>query len=174
MKYLISIFLVFWFNFIYSDTTITAFSNVHQFFGNSGNNRTLIENVEFPLSNDGYSEIIMNISLECPNGGCDPWDRKANISIKQFGNWYEIGRYVTPYGIGCGWSYNVTDYRSILKGSVEIKSYIDTWVEPGWLVTVDFTFTAGTPFTTTKVSQCTTTAARRRSSNRQHLLHRRR
>ena len=147
MKYFISIFLVFWFNFIYSDTTITAFSNVHQFFGNSGNNRTLIENVEFPLSNDGYSEIIMNISLECPNGGCDPWDRKANISIKQFGNWYEIGRYVTPYGIGCGWSYNVTDYRSILKGSVEIKSYIDTWVEPGWLVTVDFTFITGTPFT---------------------------
>ena len=147
MKYLISIFLVFWFNFIYADTTITAFSNVHQFFGNSGNNRTLIENVEFPLSNDGYSEIIMNISLECPNGGCDPWDRKANISIKQFGNWYEIGRYVTPYGIGCAWSYNVTDYRSILKGNVEIKSYIDTWVEPGWLVTVDFTFIAGTPFT---------------------------
>ena len=147
MKYLISIFLIFSFNFIYSDTTITAFSNVHHFFGNSGNNRTLIENVEFPLSNDGYSEIIMNISLECPNGGCDPWDRKANISIKQFGTWYEIGRYVTPYGIGCGWSYNVTDYRSILKGSVEIKSYIDTWVEPGWLVTVDFTFIAGTPFT---------------------------
>ena len=147
MKYLISIFLIFSFNFIYSDTTITAFSNVHHFFGNSGNNRTLIENVEFPLSNDGYSEIIMNISLECPNGGCDPWDRKANISIKQFGTWYEIGRYVTPYGIGCGWSYNVTDYRSILKGNVEIKSYIDTWVEPGWLVTVDFTFIAGTPFT---------------------------
>tara|TARA_E500000178_G_scaffold315372_1_gene334301 strand:- start:383 stop:2074 length:1692 start_codon:yes stop_codon:yes gene_type:complete len=147
MKYLISIFLIFSFNFIYSDTTITAFSNVHHFFGNSGNNRTLIENVEFPLSNDGYSEIIMNISLECPNGGCDPWDRKANISIKQFGTWYEIGRYVTPYGIGCGWSYNVTDYRSILKGSVEIKSYIDTWVEPGWLVTVDFTFITGTPFT---------------------------
>ncbi|MFL2998737.1 MAG: peptide-N-glycosidase F-related protein [Candidatus Neomarinimicrobiota bacterium] len=147
MKNLISIFLIFSFNFIYSDTTITAFSNVHHFFGNSGNNRTLIENVEFPLSNDGYSEIIMNISLECPNGGCDPWDRKANISIKQFGTWYEIGRYVTPYGIGCGWSYNVTDYRSILKGSVEIKSYIDTWVEPGWLVTVDFTFITGTPFT---------------------------
>ena len=147
MKNLISTFLIFSFNFIYSDTTITAFSNVHHFFGNSGNNRTLIENVEFPLSNDGYSEIIMNISLECPNGGCDPWDRKANISIKQFGTWYEIGRYVTPYGIGCGWSYNVTDYRSILKGSVEIKSYIDTWVEPGWLVTVDFTFITGTPFT---------------------------
>ena len=141
------IFLAFCINFISADTTITAFSNVHQFFGNSGNSRDLIENVEFPLSNEGYSEIIMNISLECPNGGCDPWDRKANISIKQFGKWYEIGRYVTPYGIGCAWSYNVTDYRSILKGNVEIKSYIDTWVEPGWLVTVDFTLISGTPFT---------------------------
>ena len=147
MKYLMPIFLASFFNFISADTTITAFSNVHQFFGNSGNSRDLIENVEFPLSNEGYSEIIMNISLECPNGGCDPWDRKANISIKQFGKWYEIGRYVTPYGIGCAWSYNVTDYRSILKGNVEIKSYIDTWVEPGWLVTVDFTFISGTPFT---------------------------
>lgn len=147
MKYLMPIFLAFCINFISADTTITAFSNVHQFFGNSGNSRDLIENVEFPLSNEGYSEIIMNISLECPNGGCDPWDRKANISIKQFGKWYEIGRYVTPYGIGCAWSYNVTDYRSILKGNVEIKSYIDTWVEPGWLVTVDFTLISGTPFT---------------------------
>ena len=147
MKNLLFISLSIYFNFVYADTTITAFDSVHQYFGNSGNRRVLIENIEFPTSNDDYSEIIMNISLECPNGGCDPWDRKANISIKQFGEWFEIGRYVTPYGIGCSWSYDVTDYRSMLKDNVELKSYIDTWVDPGWLVTIDFVFITGTPFT---------------------------
>ena len=56
----------------------------------------------------------MNVNLECPDGGCDPWDRKAKISVMHFEEWHEIGRYVTPYGVECGWSFDVSDYRSIL------------------------------------------------------------
>jgi len=92
----------------------------------------------------------MHLSLECPDGGCDPWDRKAKISVKHLGEWFEIGRYVTPYGVECGWDIDVTDYRSILKGEVALRSYIDTWVQPGWLVSIEFEFIAGTadhPFT---------------------------
>ena len=147
MKKFLITFTLFVANLLYPDTTIVAFNNVHQFFGNSGNLRTVIDTINFPNSNENFSEIFMNINLECPNGGCDPWDRKANVLVKQFNQWFEIGRYVTPYGIGCGWTYDVTDYRSILKGDVELKSYIDTWVQPGWLVNIEFDFISGTPLT---------------------------
>ena len=130
---------------LFGDTTIVALDAVHQSFGSLGNNRTVIDTIGFPESNSNYSEIFMNLDLECPGGGCDPWDRKAKISVKHLGDWYEIGRYVTPYGIECGWSFDVTDYRSLLKGDVELRSYIDTWVQPGWLVTITFDFISGIP-----------------------------
>ena len=129
----------------YADTTIVAFDAVHQFFGDLGNNRTVIDTIQFPESNSNFSEITMSVNLECPNGGCDPWDRKAKISVMHLEEWYEIGRYVTPYGVECGWFFDVTDYRSILKGEVPILSYIDTWVRPGWLVTIEFHFISGAP-----------------------------
>ena len=44
-----------------------------------------------------------------------------------------------------GWSFDVTDYRSLLKGETELMSHIDTWVEPGWLVTISFDFIFGVP-----------------------------
>ena len=130
---------------IFSDTTIVAFESVHQSFGNLGNNRTIIDTIHFPHSNEAYSDIIMNVSLECPTGGCDPWDRKAKIDAMHLNQWFEIGRYVTPYGVECGWQFDVTDYRSILQGQVILRSYIDTWVQPGWLVNIDFDFISGTP-----------------------------
>ena len=138
-------FILFFIGFAYSDTTIVAFNAVNQSFGNLGNNRMVIDTIQFPESNFSYSEIIMNVNLECPNGGCDPWDRKAKISVMHLEEWYEIGRYVTPYGVECGWSFDVTDYRSILKGDVSLLSYIDTWVQPGWLVTISFDFISGAP-----------------------------
>ena len=130
---------------LFGDTTIVAIDAVHQSFGSLGNNRTIVDTITFPISNSGYSEIFMNVNLECPTGGCDPWDRKAKISIKSLNEWYEIGRYVTPYGVECGWSFDVTDYHSLLKGELELMSYIDTWVQPGWLVTITFDFISGIP-----------------------------
>ena len=129
----------------YGDTTIVAFDAVHQSFGNLGNNRSITQLIQFPNSNSTYSDIMMNVSLKCPDGGCDPWDRKAKVSIEHLEDWFEIGRYVTPYGVECGWSFDVTDYRSLLQGEVALRSYIDTWVQPGWLVTISFDFISGVP-----------------------------
>ena len=145
MKKIILLVIVLKFPFVYGDTTVVAFDAVHQYFGGSGNNRAVTDTIQFPNSNNEYSEIIMHISLDCPAGGCDPWDRKAKISVKHINKWFEIGRYVTPYGIECGWSLDVTDYCSILKGEVALRSYIDTWVQPGWLVSIDFEFITGIP-----------------------------
>ena len=143
-RYLINILFI-QLAYLHGDTTIVAFDNVHQFFGGSGNNRTVIDTIQFPDSNSEYSEIIMTVSLECPTGGCDPWDRKAKISVMHLNDWFEIGRYVTPYGVECGWSFDVTDYRSLLVGEVPLRSYIDTWVQPGWLVNIHFEFISGVP-----------------------------
>ena len=145
MKKLLLFFVMIFSMPLFGDTTIVAFDAVHQSFGSLGNNRTIVDTITFPISNSGYSEIFMNVNLECPTGGCDPWDRKAKISIKSLNEWYEIGRYVTPYGVECGWSFDVTDYHSLLKGELELMSYIDTWVQPGWLVTITFDFISGVP-----------------------------
>ena len=149
IKYLIIFYLLFN-SILFSDTTIVAISQVHHSFGGSGNNRTISSEIQFPYVTNDYSSINMRVNLECPTGGCDPWDRKAKISVYHIDQWIEIGRYVTPYGVECGWDIDVTDYRSLLEGEVILKSFIDTWVEPGWLVSIEFDFVEGQseyPFT---------------------------
>ena len=144
IRYIIAI-IIYGSTIIFSDTTIVAFESVHQSFGNLGNNRTVVDTIQLPQSNVGFSDIIMSVGLECPTGGCDPWDRKAKIDVMHLNQWFEIGRYVTPYGVECGWEFDVTDYRSILQGEVILRSHIDTWVQPGWLVNISFDFILGTP-----------------------------
>ena len=140
MKNLIIIIFSIFTVYIFSqDLTITAMDEVHQDSGN----RTIETLVQFPEDISNYNQIIMRIHLNCPNGGCDPWDRKAYISIENFDNWIEIGRYVTPYGVSCGWEIDVTDFKSILHGNVNLKSHIDTWVSPGWLVNINFDYYLG-------------------------------
>jgi len=113
---------------LFGDTTIVAFDEVHQSFGGGINNRSVIDSIQFPVTNAGFGQILMHFQLDCPTGGCDPWDRKASISVEHLGSWYEIGRYVTPYGIECGWTLDVTPYRSLLEGEVQLRSFMDTQV----------------------------------------------
>ncbi|NOQ28325.1 MAG: T9SS type A sorting domain-containing protein [Bacteroidales bacterium] len=93
-----------------------------------------------------YSQILLNIDLECPAGGCDPWDQAAQMYIKKDNVEYEIARYITPYGVACGdWTFDLTDFRSILTGSVEFISYIQVWGPSGWLVNAELELVPGTP-----------------------------
>lgn len=106
---------------------------------------TIEQTYSFPQDVSIYNEVYMTIALTCPTGGCDPWDRFANIKVKRGANTYEIGRYITPYGNGnCSWTLDVSDYRTILTGDVDLVSFIETWSN-GWEVTVDFEFVEGTP-----------------------------
>ena len=145
MKKTISILFFVTLTYLRADTTIVVLDNVHHYFGAGTNNRTVFETVRLPSQNHNFSQILMHFNLSCPNGGCDPWDRKANISVNHLNEWFEIGRYVTPYGIECGWTLDVSDYRSILRGEINLRSFIDTWVQPGWLVTIEFEFISGEP-----------------------------
>lgn len=108
-------------------------------------------NLHDDLSN--IETIKMYIKLDCPSVGCNAWDVYANIKIKDKskGSWYEIGRYITPYGVKNtlalerGFEIDVTDFKSLLKGNVELRARIETWGSDGWELSVDFDYIEGTP-----------------------------
>ncbi len=131
------------------DTTVVVFEGVHQHYG-SENTRTVSAQVEFPAEEWLYQTILLHYTLSCPDDGCDPWDRLAYVTaIDEEGGAsvlsVEVGRFVTPYGVGGSWTLDVTDLRPILSGTRTIESFIDTWVESGWLVDVSFEFIGGVP-----------------------------
>jgi len=106
---------------------------------------TINKTVEFPSDLSNVSQILMHISLSCPPGGCDPWDRFAQLSVVVDGEAIEIGRYATPYLLSsCGWTLDVTDYRSYLTGTTQLRSHIETY-QNGWNIHTSFEFIEGTP-----------------------------
>jgi hypothetical protein len=60
------------------------------------------------------------------------------------GEWVEIFRYITPYGVPCDHSIDATDYASVLQGMVEMRFSIGT-NEQGFIVDVSFDLQEGTP-----------------------------
>jgi len=105
-----------------------------------------VQKVYFNDDLSSYSKILLHIDLDCPAGGCDPWDQAAQMYIKKDGEEYEVARYITPYGVACGnWTFDLTDFRSLLSGSVEFISYIQVWGASGWLVDAELELVPGTP-----------------------------
>lgn len=104
------------------------------------------QTVYMPESLEDYSEIYIHIDLECPTGGCDPWDQPAKLMINKDGENYEVTRYITPYGVACGgWTWDITDFRSLLVDEVDWVSYVQVWGASGWLVSVELELIEGTP-----------------------------
>ena len=96
--------------------------------------------------------INMYLQLNCPLGGCNAWDVYSNILVKDpsTNEWYEIGRYITPYGVDTGQlerglEIDVTDFKSLLNETVELKAFIEVWGSDGWELSVDFDYVQGTP-----------------------------
>ena len=101
-----------------------------------------------PQSVGAFDTINATLTVECPeiDGGCDDWDRLSHIEIKApNGNWIQIIRYVTPYGIGCNHVTDLTNYNSLLQGEVEFRVFIDTWGSGGWQLSLDFEYIQGIP-----------------------------
>ncbi|MBB1149842.1 peptidase [Myroides sp. NP-2] len=104
----------------------------------------------FPTDIEKVKTIKMYVQNPCPNKECDEWDRFANIYVKNksTNEWYEIGRFITPYWVGSeklerGWEFDVTDFKSLLTGDAEIKIYTETWLAKGRVYSVDFDFIYG-------------------------------
>jgi len=93
----------------------------------------------------GFNQILLHVDLNCPGTGCDPWDQPAHLWAEKDGQLYELARYITPFGVACGgWTFDITDFKSILTGKVTIVSLIQAWGASGWLLDVELEMTAGT------------------------------
>lgn len=120
------------------------------FGGGFSQSASQVFNLHTDLTN--IAQIKMYLQIDCPSTGCDDWDRFANIKVKDpsTGNWFEIGRYITPYWVGTqlldrGLEFDVTDFKSLLVGATEIRIYIENWTAKADLITLDFDYIEGTP-----------------------------
>ena len=102
----------------------------------------------FPQHVGSYQRIIAKLDMKCPpiEGGCDDWDRVAWVEMQTpDGQWREIIRYTTAYGVPCHHQLDVSDFSSWLQGEVPMRMFIDTWGSGGYDVTLDFQFVKGMP-----------------------------
>ena len=130
-----------------STQNVTTLDSINITLGGT-NSRKYYGTYSMPQHVGAYNNIIANLTIECPATafGCDRWDRLAYIDIKApNGNWIQIIRYITPYGVACNHSIALTDYASLLQGEFEFRVFIDTWGDGGWLVSLDFDFDKGSP-----------------------------
>lgn len=107
--------------------TDQAFHNVGQ----------LQNTTRMTLPNDlhRYEQMLLNIDLSCPAGGCGIWDVLSDLKAITSSGTYELARYITPYGIACGgWVVDITDFKSVLGGEVEFLSTITVYTTQGWLL----------------------------------------
>jgi len=124
------------------NTTINILNEERYNFGGEG--QTKFTDINLPENSEDFEKLLLHISVECPPTGCDPWDQPARISVETDEGAYEIARFITPYGQGCGpWTVDVTDFKSILKGGVTFKSFVQVWGPSGWLVNLDLEYVKG-------------------------------
>ncbi len=99
----------------------------------------------FPTFVGSFKEINSILTLSCPPGGCDPYDRVSHVEIKDInGNWIEMYRYLTPFGVGCSDQTDVTDYASLLQGEVDMRYHCILW-DKGVNIDILYEFVPGTP-----------------------------
>jgi hypothetical protein len=100
-----------------------------------------------------FDSISAKLQVTCPPGGCGPWDRVAKVEAKTHeGVWFEMIRYITPYGVACGHTLDVTDFMSALQGKITFRVSSETF-DNGFSYKLNFDYHAGTPdYPYTKIS----------------------
>jgi hypothetical protein len=125
-----------------SDLNVQAFEQEHI---STSTSTTVTKDFAFPTYAGAFNDIHCFLDVTCPSGGCDPWDRTGSMEARgPNGEWVELFRYITPYGVPCDHEMDATDYASILQGLVELRFTIGT-DDQGFVVDVNFDYTAGTP-----------------------------
>lgn len=114
-------------------------------------NREPKTTAEFPADTGDVGRVVLTLKLECPDGGCDPWDKSAAIYLFDGEERYELLRFITPFGRAYTWKADVTDFLPLLSGERRVGLFVDTWMgesedpakQQGWLVSVDLDFHEG-------------------------------
>ena len=93
-----------------------------------------------------FNNIMAHFDYNCVDNDCDTYDRVGGVKVRNYrGEWVELFRYITPFGVECQDDVDVTDYTSLLQGLLEMEYYLETWNGSGSNPTVIFSFTEGTP-----------------------------
>ncbi len=100
----------------------------------------------FPAHVGVFKEIMAHFEYNCVNGNCDTYDRIGGVKVRNYrGEWVELFRYITPFGVQCDDNVDVSDYTSLLQGLVEMEYYMELWNGSGSNPKLTFSFTKGTP-----------------------------
>ena len=103
-------------------------------------------NYAMPTHVGAFNAISAHYEHNCINGDCDPYDRFGGVKVRNYrGEWMELFRYITPFGVECDDNINVTDFSSVLQGLVEIELYFESWDGSGYMPTLTFDMTKGAP-----------------------------
>lgn len=98
-----------------------------------------------PVFQGAFSTITATLEVNCPSGGCGEWDRIAHVEAQApNGEWVEIIRYITPYGVACSHAIDLTDYMWILQGKTKFRLSCVTF-DNGYLWDLSFYYHTGTP-----------------------------
>lgn len=93
-----------------------------------------------------FNAINAHYDHNCVNGDCDTYDRVGYLRVKNYrGEWVELFRYVTPFGVECQADADVTDFTTVLQGKVEFEFYFQTWIGSGYNPVLTFNMTKGSP-----------------------------
>lgn len=85
-----------------------------------------------------YSQVTAILEYGCP---CEEWDVNAHVKIRGAnGEWMELFKYITPYGVACSDEVDITDFVSQLQGKVDFEIRF-----PQSVTSITFHYEAGTP-----------------------------
>lgn len=102
-------------------------------------------NYVMPTHIGAFNKINAHYDHNCINV-CDTYDRVGGVKVRNYrGEWMELFRYTTPFGVECEDNVDVTDYTSVLQGLVEIELYFESWNGNGYNPTLTFNMTKGDP-----------------------------
>ena len=103
-------------------------------------------NYALPTHVGAFNNIKAHYEHNCIDGNCDPYDRVGGVKVRNYrGEWMELFRYTTPFGVECEDNVDVTDFSSVLQGLVEFELYFESWDGSGYEPTLTFEMTKGTP-----------------------------
>lgn len=101
----------------------------------------------FPTHVNAFNNINLHYLHNCVNGDCNTYDHVSYLRVKNYrGEWVELCRYITPFGVECVDDLNVTDFTTLLQGLIEFEYYSEQYkTGSGYNPTAIFEYTKGTP-----------------------------
>ena len=101
----------------------------------------------FPTHVNAFNAINLHYLHNCVNGNCNTYDHISYLRVKNYrGEWVELCRYITPFGVECVDDLDVSDFTSVLQGLVEFEYYSEQYsTGSGYNPTAIFEYTKGKP-----------------------------